>query len=358
MLASDTSSASIVAAFDALPHAIFVVEALRAGHRNSYVNAAYAELTGYPAVEAVAAGFDALAIFADSDEVSTLAEAAEPQSTRVSLRRRDGTTVDAVLHLRTAPRAAGGGHVVGMLAPVAASSSPGSATNESAGRRAFLSWLNHELRSPLNACGMWLDVLALAPQPDKLGKAVDAIKRNLARQTRLVNDLNDAAKVSADGIELVRTPIDLAPLLERGLVAWQALALAKQVALEHRMELRADARLEGDAERLLQALNHVLETAIGSTPSGGRVELNAYEADSLCIVQVDDAGVALSYDDSAHLWKPLWRSPNSAKSRAGLGLGLAVAHHIVTQHGGSLTASSGKAGTRFVLTLPLAAGRR
>ena len=428
MLASDTSSASIVAAFDALPHAIFVVEALRPGHRNSYVNAAYAALTGYLAAEAVAAGFDALAVFADPEEVGSLAEAAEPQSKPVSVRRRDGTTVRAVLHLRTAPRAAGGGHVVGMLAPVAASSSAGSATNESAGRRAFLSWLNHELRSPLNACGMWLDVLALAPQPDKLGKAVDAIKRNLARQTRLVNDLNDAAKVYAGGIELERIPLALAPLLERGLDAWQALALAKHVTLEHGIELRADARLEGDAERLLQALNHVLENAIGSTPSGGRVELKlapldlapllergldvwqslalaktltldhrielhdawldgdgerllqalnhvlenaigstpsggrvelkAYEADHACRVEIDDGGVPLSEDDATHLGAPLWRSPNSAKSRAGLGLGLAVAHHIVTQHEGSLTASSSKGGTRFVLTLPLAAGRR
>lgn len=358
MLAPDTSSAAIVAAFDALPQPVFVVEAIRRGQPNAYVNEAYATVTGYPAAEAVAAGFDALAIFVDPVEVAALAEAAEPQSRRVSIKRRDGTTAEAVLHLRTVPRADGGRRVVGMLAPVASVPSPTtSASAEAAGRRAFLSWLNHELRSPLNACGMWLDVLALAPQPDKLDKAVEAIKRNLARQTRLVNDLNDAAKVSADGIELELVPLDLAPLLTRGLDAWQTLALAKSVTLEHDMALR-EARLDGDAERLLQALNQVLENAIGSTPSGGRVELKAYEDDGVCRVEVEDAGVALSDDDAVHLGAPLWRSPHSAKSRAGLGLGLAVAHHIVTQHGGSLTASSGKAGTRFVLTLPLAAGGR
>jgi signal transduction histidine kinase len=353
MLASDTSSTSIVAAFDALPQAVFVVEALRPGCSNSYVNAAYAALTGYPAADAVAPGFDALAIFADPADIRGHAETAEPQSKRVLLRRRDGTTVEAVLHLRAVVGTDGGGHVVGMLAP-AASPPPAS---DAAGRRAFLSWLNHELRSPLNACGMWLDVLALAPQPDKLGKAVDAIKRNLARQTRLVNDLNDAAKISADGIELKSAPVDLAPLLGRGLDAWQSLALAKSVTLEHHVDLR-DARLDGDAERLFQAFNHVLENAIGSTPSGGRVKIKAYAADGLCAVEVDDSGVALSADDAAHLGTPLWRSPNSAKSRAGLGLGLAVAHHLFVRHGGSLTASSGPAGTRFVLTLPLAAGSR
>ena len=83
------------------------------------------------------------------------------------------------------------------------------------GRAAFLSWLNHELRSPLNACNMWLDVLALAPEPDKLTKAVDAIKRNLVRQTRLVNELSDATKVSVAGIELETTSLDLVELVER-----------------------------------------------------------------------------------------------------------------------------------------------
>jgi signal transduction histidine kinase len=224
-----------------------------------------------------------------------------------------------------------------------------------AGRRAFLSWLNHELRSPLNACSMWLDVLALGPQPDKLAKAVDAIKRNLARQTRLVNDLSDAAKVAADGIELRKTSLDFVELIKRGLDAWQALALAKSLALESRIEAPL-ALVEGDAERLSQALSHVMENAIGSTPSGGRVDLRVRAIDGRCHVEVADGGVAVTAEDAANLPTPLWRSPSSAKTRAGLGLGLAVAHHIFTRHGGSLTVSSDAVGARFDLTLPLATG--
>jgi signal transduction histidine kinase len=222
-----------------------------------------------------------------------------------------------------------------------------------AGRAAFLSWLNHELRSPLNACTMWLDVLALAPQPDKIAKAVDAIKRNLARQARLVNDLSDAAKVSANGIELRMSSLDLVELIKRGLDVWQPLALAKPMTLEPRIAIPV-ARVHGDAERLLQALSHVLENAIASTPSGGRVDVLVHEIDGRCHVEVEDGGAALSAEDAANLATPLWRSPNSVKARAGLGLGLAVAHHIFTRHGGSLVTSSGKLGARFELTLPLA----
>ena len=203
-----------------------------------------------------------------------------------------------------------------------------------------MSWLNHELRSPLNACAMWVDVLALAPQPDKLTKAVEAIKRNIARQARLVNDLNDAARVYSGGLEMRIERIDLVELLRRGLDAWQLLAIAKQLALHSRIELEA-AHVDADPERLLQALNHLLENAISSTPSGGRVDLRVFGRAGNGVIEVEDTGAALSAEDAAHLSAPLWRAPNAAKSRSGLGLGLAVAHHIATKHGGSLAVTTG-----------------
>ena len=218
---------------------------------------------------------------------------------------------------------------------------------------AFLSWLIHELRSPLNACVMWLDVLALAPQPDKLTKAVEALKRNLARQTKLVNDLNDAARAaSRSGLEVGLGPLDLVALLNRSIDAWQAAALGKQITFDHRIEATA-APLQGDSERLVQALNHLIENAVNSTPTGGRLELRARRLDDTCVVEIEDTGGLLSAEDAAHLFEPLWRSHASTKSRSGLGLGLAVAHHIVSKHGGTLTATNGSAGAVFTLTFPL-----
>ena len=222
-----------------------------------------------------------------------------------------------------------------------------------AGLDTFLSWLSHELRSPLNACVMWLDVLALSPQPDKLPKAVDAIKRNLARQARLISELNDAAKVSSGGLELRFEPLDFAALVKGELGAWHALATAKQVDFRPLIEVEA-APMAGDAARLTQALNQLLESAVGSTPAGGRVDLLVHEASGNCIVEVADTGVALSPGDAANLAVPLWRSPTSPRSRSGMGLGLAVAHHVAARHGGSLTAASVASGARFTMTLPLA----
>jgi signal transduction histidine kinase len=351
-------------ALDAMPRAIFIVDSLRPGRPNRYVNAAYSALTGFAAEEAVAAGFDALAVFADLD-VSALDAAADASaSKRVQVRRRDGTTVPMQLELRGLPRGSSGRQVIGLLEPIEDGENA-TATERSAQRAAppsaqpgrdkdtFWSWLSHELRSPLNACVMWVDVVALSPQPDKLAKAVDALKRNLARQARLIGDLGDAAKISSGSLELRSEPLDLVALVKRELAAWDALGAAKQLRFQHRIELDT-APVVGDAARLVQTLNHVLESAIASTASGGRVDLRMHAANGNCVVEVTDTGAGLSPEDAAHLAVPLWRASSTTRARAGVGLGLAVAHHLAGKHGGSLTATSADSGARFVLTVPLA----
>ncbi|HEX7236872.1 MAG TPA: PAS domain-containing sensor histidine kinase [Gammaproteobacteria bacterium] len=341
-------------ALDAVPEAVFVVDSLRPGRPNVLVNAAYCALTGYDAGEAIATGFDALAIFADAAEVSALdaGHGEAPARTRVRIRHRGGTVILATLELRGVQRAEGR-HLVGLLTRETA---PEPATDGAApkpDRDTFLSWLTHELRSPLNACVMWLDVLALSPQPDKLPKAVDAIKRNLARQTRLVRELGDAAKVSTGGLEVRLEPVDVVALVKGELGAWQSLAVAKQIEFHPLIEMEA-APVAGDAARLTEALNQLLESAVGSTPAGGRVDLLVREASGNCVVEVADTGVALSPEDAANLGVPLWRSPTSPRARSGIGLGLAVAHHVAAKHGGALTAASVASGARFMMTLPLA----
>jgi signal transduction histidine kinase len=363
-LSKDARSLLVEQTLDALPQALFVVETLRARRPNVLVNAAYTELTGYEAREAMAAGFDALAIFTEPAEVAALdpGQGEIAATERVRVRRRDGSTVPATLEVRSAQRGAGR-FLVGLLAAVG--SGEHGANREAAGSPAaaasaapkhdnqiFFSWLSHELRSPLNACVMWLDVLALSPQPDKLTKAVDAIKRNLARQARLVTEVSDAAKLSSGDLTLNLEPVDVVALVRGELEAWRALAKGKQIEFQPHVEL-ATAPLTGDPARLTQALRQLFESALASTPTNGRVELAVRAANGACAVEVTDTGGALSADDIANLGVPLWRAPTASRARSGLGLGLAVAYHVAAKHGGSLTAESTASGATFIMKLPL-----
>ena len=365
-LSEDARSWLLEQAVDALPHALFVVSSLRPGQANVLVNAAYSALTGFEADEAVAAGFDALAIFVEAAEVSALDPGHGQVSARKRLlvRRSDGTTFPATLDLRSVQRG-GARYLVGLVAKV----EPGERATEggaagpleaaadtapTSGKEAFFSWLSHELRSPLNACVMWLDVLAASPQPDKLAKAVDAIKRNLARQTRLVSEISDAAKLSSVGPARQLEPLDVVALVKRELHAWQSLAGGKQIEFQHRFELET-APLAGDPARLTHALNQLVENAIASTPAAGRVELRVHAANGNCAVEVADTGAALTPEDAANLGVPLWRAPTAPRARSGLGLGLAVAHQVAAEHRGTLTVVNAASGARFVMTLPLVA---
>jgi signal transduction histidine kinase len=285
------------------------------------------------------------------------------------VRRRNGTVFPAKLALNAVPRADGSHYVIGLiddvtaeeiatkqrlelLAEAAQARSDAEAANRA--KDTFFASLSHELRSPLNACVMWLDVLALGPHPDKVPKAVEAIRRNLGRQTRLVNDLIDAAKISSGGIEVHLEPLDLTALLKRNVDTWQLLAIAKQLSFEHQLEPTA-ARVQADSDRLLQVLNNLIENAVDNTPAGGHVTLTLRNAGDVCLIEVEDTGVGLSADDAASLFTPFWRSPGNTHSHKGLGLGLAIAHHLVTKHGGTLAAASDGlgAGTVFTVSLPL-----
>lgn len=356
-------------ALEAVPRPLFISDTLEPGQPNRFVNAAYCALTGYSRSEALGDGFDAVAVFADPATVSALARGLVTRATStVTLRRSNGTTVLVRLDLCLVS-GDGDRYLVGLLEDGPIEPAPQSSLAEQPGaaaaaadsalrsKNAFLSWLTHELRSPLNACVMWLDVLALAPQADKLAQAVDAIKRNLLRQTRLVNDLSDAAKVQSASLEVKRQPLDLIELVTSHLDAWQLLAIGKQLAFAHRIEPIA-AVIDGDAGRLLQALNHLVENAIASTPSGGRIELRVQLHGATCVVHVEDSGADLSADDAANLGTPLWRASATSKSRPGLGLGLAIAHHLAAEHGGTLRAMSKTGGALFTLALPLTAGPR
>lgn len=358
-------------ALTAIPQGVFIVDTLERGHPNLYVNSAYSALTGVGAQEAVSPAFDAMAIFASDTHADALGAAlADGNATRVVVRRRNGTVFSAKLALRSVPGDDGSRYYVGviedvtaeelaakqrleLLAEAAQARSDAEAANRA--KDTFFASLSHELRSPLNACVMWLDVLALGPEPDKVTKGVEAIRRNLGRQTRLVNDLIDAAKISSGGIEVHLEPIDLIALLEPNVDTWQLLAASKQLSFRHQFDV-AVAYVDADSDRILQVLNNLVENAINNTPAGGRVEVRLHDAADASLVEVEDTGIGLSPEEAAHVFTPFWRAPGT-RTHKGLGLGLAISHHLVTKHGGTLTAASPGpgAGAVFTITLPRAA---
>jgi PAS domain S-box-containing protein len=340
-----------------------------------YVNDAFTRLTGYSEKEACGQRCDFLVNATPDDPAlaqlqSALAERANVTVTLPS-KRRDGTVFSARWSVSTVPGSEEHTHLVGLLEDVTAEQLAGmarlellaeasqarkDAENANRVKDVFFASITHELRSPLNACTMWLDVLALGPLSDKSAKAIDAIKRNLKLQTRLVNDLIDAAKISAGGIEIHREAHELERLIEASLETWRLLAAARNLQFTCRLPERRH-RLSVDSERLTQVLNNLLDNAFAHTPAGGRVELRVRDDAEEVLIEVEDTGSGLSAEDLKRVFTPFWRAGTGKASHKGLGLGLAIAANLIKGHGGSLHARSPGLGMGCVFSIRLPSER-
>jgi PAS domain S-box-containing protein len=358
-------------ALAATSQGVFIADGDEQGLPIIYVNDAFTRLTGYSEREACGRRCDFLVSATPDDPAlaqlqSALAERANVTATLPS-KRRDGTVFSARWSVSAVPGAEGRTHLVGLLEDVTAEqlaamarlellaeASQARKDAESANRvkDVFFASITHELRSPLNACTMWLDVLALGPLSEKSAKGVDAIRRNLKLQTRLVNDLIDAAKISAGGIEIHRETHELETLIESNLETWRLLATARKVQFVCRLS-EPRHRLHADSERLIQVLNNLLENAFAHTPAGGRVELRVRNDGEDVAIEVEDTGSGLSAEDLGRVFTPFWRSGSGKGSHKGLGLGLTIAENLIKIHGGSLRAQSPGLGMGCVFTILL-----
>ena len=219
----------------------------------------------------------------------------------------------------------------------------------------FLAMLGHELRNPLAPLLMAIEILRQLPADEKSQAwARDAIARQVAQLSRLVDDLLDVSRISLGKIELRLEPLDL------GAVAAQALEASRPLLAdrEHRVVVELPAApvlVRGDAVRLTQAISNLLNNAAKYTDRAGQVRLRVASVGEQAIVAVSDTGIGISADMLGRVFE-LFAQGRQARdrSRGGLGVGLSLVKRLVEMHGGYVQVSSpGEGhGSEFVLGFP------
>ncbi|MFO0578738.1 MAG: PAS domain S-box protein [Polyangia bacterium] len=221
-------------------------------------------------------------------------------------------------------------------------------------REEILGVVAHDLRSPLNAIGLWAKSIqrALARGRDVDPKAAEQILRAVARMDRLIADLLDIVRLDAGTLAIRRGRVVPAELLAELLVSQTALAAAASVELtiEPAESLQV---LWADRDRLLQVLENLVGNAVKFTPAGGRITVGAKVQDSEVLLWVTDTGKGVSAEQLPHLFDRFWQADRS--DRRGAGLGLAIVKGLVEAHGGRIWAESNVGeGTTVSFTVPLA----
>lgn len=220
----------------------------------------------------------------------------------------------------------------------------------------FLAILSHELRSPLNPIIGWVQMLRGGRlDAAKVDYALQTIERNARLQTQLIEDLLDISRILRGKLHLDTAPVDLVPTIEAALENIRLAAEAKQIQIETHLEPRGKFIL-GDSGRLQQILWNLLSNAVKFTPTGGKVEVCLSYVDLEAQMTVKDTGKGINPEFLPHVFE-YFRQADSSTTRnfGGLGLGLAIVHHLTEIHGGTVQAESlgEDQGATFRVLLPL-----
>jgi PAS domain S-box-containing protein len=220
----------------------------------------------------------------------------------------------------------------------------------------FLATLAHELRNPQSVLANSAGVLRRYAAGDAQLQAVAAMIERQVRQTqRLIEDLTDLARSSRGRIELRMQPLDLREMARLAAESVQA------VVAERRHDLATvlpdlPVPVEGDPDRILQVMINLLRNAARYTPPGGRISLSVSAEGEEGVVRIHDTGVGIPAGQLTEIFELFTQvHPDNVDSRAGMGIGLALARELVELHGGTIQARSegiGK-GSEFIVRLPL-----
>jgi signal transduction histidine kinase len=216
-------------------------------------------------------------------------------------------------------------------------------------RRQLLADVSHELMTPLTAIRGYTQTLAmpgLAMDEATRGRYFDIVDRETYKLEAIIGDLLDLAKLEGGGSTLTLEEVAVDDLFERIAERHDPILSARNIELV-RSVVPEDLEVEGDLQRLEQALQNVASNAVRHTPDGGRLELRAEAAGDKVRITVRDTGPGIPQEHLPHVFDRFYKADaarTTTGAASGSGLGLSIVRAIVERHGGTVTAGNAPGG--------------
>jgi two-component system OmpR family sensor kinase len=215
----------------------------------------------------------------------------------------------------------------------------------------------HELRSPLTALQLQIQLLERAASPDARRDALEQLKAGARRASRLVEQLLTMARleprVEPEATHEQRATVDLDRLAASVAADFEPLAHAKGVEL--RLGRVEPARTDGQERALRTLAGNLVDNAIRYTPAGGSVTLDAWMDEGRPVMRIADTGPGIPAEERARVFDRFYRLPGSGAE--GSGLGLAIVRQIAEAHGAAIELAGGEAGRGLRVTVRFGAAR-
>jgi signal transduction histidine kinase len=220
----------------------------------------------------------------------------------------------------------------------------------------FVANMSYELRTPLTSIGGFAELLGggyAGELSSKAGDYVSAILESVDRLSKLINDVLDLTTADARGVALEKERVDIGGLCRAAIEKAKPRAAEKSQKLDVEISTSA-GHVFGDARRLRESIEHLLQNAMAYTDRKGRISLSAQGDKKEAVIRIADNGTGIDATDLPRVFNRFDRVAEAGvRGEAALGLGLPLTRQFIEAHGGTVEIDSQKGkGTRVTLTIP------
>ena len=219
----------------------------------------------------------------------------------------------------------------------------------------FLSDASHELKTPLTVILSSADLLRRSAAPEQEAY-IDNIQAESRRMRSLVEDMLTLFRTQKSAGTLLDTTADVSEMAVTAALRFEPVAFEAGHLLEY--DITPGLSVRGDGARLGQALAVLLDNAVKYAAPGTPIQLDAARQGSRAVLTVTNRGEDIPADKLPHIFDRFYRADKARTDGSSFGLGLAIAKAIVDAHRGTIRCESGGGVTRFIISLPLAAGKQ
>jgi signal transduction histidine kinase len=220
-----------------------------------------------------------------------------------------------------------------------------------ASRRELISWVSHDLRTPLAGLRAMTEALedGLSEDPDRYHRQMRA---EVDRMVRMVDDLFELSRIHAGVLSLSLQTVELGDLVSETIAGADPVARARKVVLGGSVE--EGVLVRADPAELSRVVANLVMNAIRHTPVDGRVEILGRSVPDGIELSVSDGCGGIPEEDLDRVFDVAWRGGHARtpQSDSGAGLGLAIVKGIVEAHRGSVAVHNEALGCRFLVQLP------
>ncbi|MEG0757702.1 MAG: HAMP domain-containing sensor histidine kinase, partial [Raoultibacter sp.] len=219
----------------------------------------------------------------------------------------------------------------------------------------FVADASHELKTPLTV--MLANTSILLKHPEKTiasqSQWVESVETEAELMQRLVGDLLFLATPNATRREYALSPTDLSDIVERNLLQFESVAFEREITVDS--EIEEGITVMGNAVRLERLVSTLLDNAYKYAEDKGTIGVTLKHSARRVELAISNSGTSIDPKDLPHIFDRFYRADKAReRSVGGYGLGLAIAHEVAEEHGGTIAAHSSESGdTVFTVVLPI-----